>query len=89
MPGAPNPRTVMPRKTFMQNWFAIEAIPMYAIVALVVGGGSWYLSRLAMGPTIIWTKSNPTPWNDIKPDENAKLMSVNGQFDKSWKRERL
>ncbi|KDQ65001.1 hypothetical protein JAAARDRAFT_52921 [Jaapia argillacea MUCL 33604] len=75
-----------PQKSFMKNWFAIE---VYAVVGVVVAGGTWYLGRLAFGPTIIWTKSNPTPWNDVKPDENTKLMSINGTFEKSWKRDKL
>ncbi len=26
---------------------------------------------------VIWTKSNPTPWNEVKQDENVKMMVVN------------
>ena len=32
--------------------------------------------------TVVWTKSNPTPWNEVKQDENVKMMSVNQKFDK-------
>ncbi|KAI9455791.1 hypothetical protein BJY52DRAFT_1278636 [Lactarius psammicola] len=77
------------RNTFMRNWWAVEAIPIYVVVGAVVAGGSWYLTRLARGPHIIWTKSNPTPWNDVKPDENVKMMSVNQKFEKSWSRDKL
>ncbi|OCH95866.1 hypothetical protein OBBRIDRAFT_830467 [Obba rivulosa] len=77
------------RRTFMKNWFAVEAIPIYAVVGLVVGGGSWYLFRLARGPTVVWTRDNPQPWNDVKPNENTKLLSVNQQFEKSWERRKL
>lgn len=31
---------------------------------------------------VIWTKSNPTPWNDVKQDENVKMMAVNQKFEK-------
>lgn len=31
---------------------------------------------------VVWTKDNPTPWNDIKPDEGTKLLTVNQRFDK-------
>ena len=49
-----------------------------------------YLSRLARGPDVIWDrKNNPTPWNNVEPGTNTKLMSVNQQFDKSYKRDRL
>lgn len=34
--------------------------------------------------SVIWTKSNPTPWNTIKPDEGTKLMSINQKFDKRY-----
>ncbi|TCD70459.1 hypothetical protein EIP91_003220 [Steccherinum ochraceum] len=70
------------RRGFMKNWFAVEALPIYAVVGIVVAGGSWYLTRLARGPTIVWTKENPTPWNDIKPNEGTKLVTVNQHFDK-------
>jgi len=76
-------------RNFMRHWFAIEAIPIYAVVGMTVVGASWYLYRLARGPTVVWTKNNPTPWNEVKPDENIKMMDVNGQFAKSWSRDRL
>ncbi|KAI0773785.1 hypothetical protein C8Q74DRAFT_1200796 [Fomes fomentarius] len=72
------------RSGFMKNWFAVEVRVVYAVVGLVVAGGSWYLTRLARGPTVVWTKDNPTPWNDVKPDENTKLLTVNQQFDKRY-----
>lgn len=77
------------RSKFMRNWFAIEAIPLYAVIGLTVGGAAWYLTRLARGPTVVWTKSNPTPWNDVKPDENVKMLDVNNRFSKSWSRDKL
>ncbi|KAF9224340.1 hypothetical protein BS17DRAFT_779654 [Gyrodon lividus] len=73
----------------MRNWYAIEAIPLYAVIGLAVGGATWYLARLARGPTVVWTKNNPTPWNDVKPDENTKLMDPSGKLSKSWSRDRL
>ncbi|GAC93386.1 hypothetical protein PHSY_000951 [Pseudozyma hubeiensis SY62] len=51
---------------------------------------NWYLSRLARGPDVIWDrKNNPTPWNNVEPGTNTKMMSVNQQFDKQYKRDRL
>jgi len=38
-------------------------------------------------PVVVWTKANPTPWNNVKQDENVKLMAVNQKFEKrfvSW-----
>jgi len=73
----------------MKNWYAVEAIPIYAIIGGVLAGGTWYLHRLATGPTVVWTKNNSTPWNTIKQDENTKIMSVNQKFERSWSRDRL
>ncbi|RDX53020.1 hypothetical protein K466DRAFT_490877 [Polyporus arcularius HHB13444] len=81
------------RGAFMKHWFAVESrvslLRSYAIVGVVVAGGTWYLTRLARGPHVVWTKDNPTPWNDIKPDENTKLLTVNQHFEKNWERKRL
>ncbi|KAI9510972.1 hypothetical protein F5148DRAFT_1281331 [Russula earlei] len=73
----------------MRNWWAVEAIPIYVVVGATMLGSAWYLTHLARGPAVIWTKSNPTPWNDVKQDENVKLMAVNQKFEKSWTRDRL
>ncbi|PIL36685.1 transporter [Ganoderma sinense ZZ0214-1] len=77
------------RSPLMKNWFAVEATPIYAIVGVVIVGAGWYLTRLARGPSVVWTKENPTPWNSIKPDEGTKLLTVNHHFDKSWERKQL
>ncbi len=39
------------------------------------------IANFTFGP-VIWTKSNPQPWNHVKPNENIKLMAVNQKFDK-------
>lgn len=31
---------------------------------------------------VVWTKENPTPWNDIKPNEGTKMLTVNQHFEK-------
>ncbi|KAF8665644.1 hypothetical protein AX16_000099 [Volvariella volvacea WC 439] len=71
-----------PLRNLRKNWFAVEAVPIYVIIGSVVAGGTWYLTRLATGPTVVWTKSNPTPWNTIKPEEGTKLLAVNQKFEK-------
>ncbi|KAF8138120.1 hypothetical protein EV363DRAFT_510741 [Boletus edulis] len=76
-------------RKFMRNWYAVEAIPLYAVIGITVAGAGWYLGRLAQGPSVVWTKSNPTPWNSVKPDENIKMMDPSGKFAKSWTRDRL
>ncbi|GBE79203.1 hypothetical protein SCP_0204000 [Sparassis crispa] len=77
------------RANFLKNWFAVEATPIFVVVGAVILGGSWYLTRLARGPTIVWTKDNPTPWNEIQPNEGTKMLTVNQHFDKSWERKKL
>ncbi|KAF5393796.1 hypothetical protein D9757_000385 [Collybiopsis confluens] len=86
-----NPSTMSSplRRSFMKNWFAVEAIPIWVIVGTVVSGGTWFMIRSAMGPTIQWTRSNPTPWNEIKPHQSTKLVQVNHKFDERWSREKL
>ncbi|KAF8631167.1 hypothetical protein AX15_002506 [Amanita polypyramis BW_CC] len=70
------------RRGLMKNWFAVEAIPIYVIIGGVMVGASWYLGRLALGPSVVWTKTNPTPWNTVKPDENTKLAAIDHKFEK-------
>ncbi|TFL00656.1 hypothetical protein BDV98DRAFT_593977 [Pterulicium gracile] len=72
-----------------KHWFAVEATPIYIIMAGVVGGAGWYLVRLAKGPTVVWTKNNPTPWNDIKQDEATKIINMNTNLNKSWSRDKF
>jgi NADH dehydrogenase (ubiquinone) 1 alpha subcomplex subunit 4 len=31
---------------------------------------------------VIWTKNNPTPWNNVNQNENIKLMTGNHKFEK-------
>ncbi|KAF9052230.1 hypothetical protein BDZ89DRAFT_1056578 [Hymenopellis radicata] len=47
---------------------------------------TWHAAR---SPTVVWTKANPTPWNNIQPDEGTKLIEVNHKFDKKWVRDRF
>ncbi|KAH8118486.1 hypothetical protein DFH11DRAFT_1686641 [Phellopilus nigrolimitatus] len=70
-----------PVRGFMKNW--------YAILGLAMGGGSWYLTRLARGPTVVWTRNNPEPWNSIQPDQSTKFINVNHKLEKSWNRDKL
>ncbi|KIJ56910.1 hypothetical protein M422DRAFT_238500 [Sphaerobolus stellatus SS14] len=78
------------RNPVFKRWFAIEAVPLYAILGFALGGAGWYTARLATRPDIIWTKSNPTPWNSVQQNETIKLMSgPTHKFDKSWSREKL
>jgi hypothetical protein len=35
-------------------------------------------------PVVIWTKTNPTPWNTITPEHGTKLVEVNQKFEKRF-----
>ncbi|KDN35676.1 hypothetical protein K437DRAFT_276956 [Tilletiaria anomala UBC 951] len=75
---------------WMKNWYSPEVVPIYVITAAAAGGATWYLTRLARGPDVIWDrKNNPTPWNNVEPGTNTKLMAVNHEFERTYKRDRL
>ncbi|CCO28161.1 hypothetical protein BN14_02154 [Rhizoctonia solani AG-1 IB] len=75
------------RKSLFQTWFAVEAIPIYAVVVGAVGGAGWYMTRLATRPDIVWDRrNNPTPWLSVEQGMQTKLMSVNQKFDRVWTR---
>ncbi|KAG9300947.1 hypothetical protein G9A89_005005 [Geosiphon pyriformis] len=42
---------------FFRHWFRVEIIPIYCVTAVAVGGATWYLSRLARGPDVIWDRT--------------------------------
>ncbi|WFD38555.1 uncharacterized protein MJAP1_001512 [Malassezia japonica] len=75
------------------NWkkvIPVEVYPIIAITGFAVGGAAWYITRLARAPEVIWDKkNNPTPWNNIEPGTGYKMLNINGQFDKHYKRDRL
>lgn len=75
----------------MKHWYDPAAIPIYVVIGGAMGGATWYLSRLARGPDIVWDRhNNPQPWNDVKPGQNTKLMSVNQKFPNGdYKRDKL
>ncbi|KAI3628571.1 hypothetical protein GLX27_002365 [Malassezia furfur] len=68
----------------------VEVLPIIFLTGFALAGAGWYLTRLARGPEVIWDKkNNPTPWNSIEPGTQYKLYNINGQFDKTYKRDRL
>ncbi|KIY48759.1 hypothetical protein FISHEDRAFT_73345 [Fistulina hepatica ATCC 64428] len=71
------------KRGFMKNWFAVEGLPIVAIVTIVISGGTWFAFHSARGPTIQWSKANPTPWNTIEADQGTKLVGVNQKFEKT------
>jgi len=74
----------------VETWFAVEAVPIYAVVGVAVTGAGWYLTRLARGPDVIWDrKGNPTPWNDVGKGTNIKMMDSSGTLTDTWVRRRF
>ncbi|WFD25920.1 hypothetical protein MNAN1_000890 [Malassezia nana] len=75
------------------NWKKIVPVEVYPIVVLTglaLGVASWQILRCARSPDVIWDKkNNPTPWNNIEPGTQYKLMNFGGKFDKTYKRDRL
>ncbi|KZV86067.1 hypothetical protein EXIGLDRAFT_724720 [Exidia glandulosa HHB12029] len=74
---------------FMRHWFAIEALPLVGIIGFALSGGSWFLYRGISRPDVIWTRSNPQPWNDIHEGESPKILDGHHKFDHRWSRPRL
>ncbi|KAJ7283444.1 hypothetical protein C8J57DRAFT_1053188 [Mycena rebaudengoi] len=71
----------------MKNWFAVEVV--YVLVGGTCVGASWYLYRLATRPTVVWTKSNPQPWQSVDQNQGLKLYEINHKFEKSWSRDKM
>ncbi|KAF7313525.1 hypothetical protein HMN09_00508500 [Mycena chlorophos] len=75
------PPRIAPKSVF-RTWFAVEAIPIYVAVGGACLGASWYLYRLATGPTVVWTKNNPHPYLNIEQNQGTKLYEINQKFEK-------
>ncbi|WWD17429.1 hypothetical protein CI109_101870 [Kwoniella shandongensis] len=73
-------------KAAMKRWFPVEALPIFGIVGIAVGGATYYLYRLSQGSEVVWDrKSDWRPWDKIKHDQNQKLITVNHEF---WEKRR-
>ncbi|KAG8904810.1 hypothetical protein FRB99_001116 [Tulasnella sp. 403] len=73
-----------------KHWYAPEAIPIYVVMGVAIGGATWYLTRLARSPDVVWDrKNNPTPWLNVEQGTNTKMHAVNQTFDKSYTRDKL
>lgn len=61
-----------------------QLIPLF----IFIGGGAtmsmMYLGRLALkNPDVSWDrKNNPEPWNNIEPNQQYKLFTVNMDYSK-------
>ncbi|KAJ3218766.1 hypothetical protein HK099_004931 [Clydaea vesicula] len=68
-------------------------VAVYPILGLMVfssGFATWYVSRLARGPDVVWNrKGNPEPWMDVKQTETTKFFNPNGRFESHWSRKQF
>ncbi|PKI84652.1 hypothetical protein MVES_001778 [Malassezia vespertilionis] len=80
----------LPKQSLFKKVVPVEVYPIVFITAFAVVGASWYLTRLARAPEVIWDKkNNPTPWNNVESGTLCKIMNINGKFDKQYRRDRL
>lgn len=78
------------KKSFWSIWYKHEIIPIFVTVGGALGLSTWYLTRLARGPEVVWDRNNnPYPWQNIDQNTQVKFMTVNQKFDKTYSRDRL
>ncbi|KAL7412014.1 NADH-ubiquinone reductase complex 1 MLRQ subunit-domain-containing protein [Mrakia frigida] len=89
--GKPSPSSGKKGNYFMTKFFAIEVLPIWAVAGGAVAGATWYLTRLARGPDVVWDRQgNPRPWEHVKPNQQVKLFAVNHVHDgEPYRREKL
>ncbi|KAH7320387.1 NADH-ubiquinone reductase complex 1 MLRQ subunit-domain-containing protein [Rhizoctonia solani] len=59
--------------------------PLFAAVGAGVVGAGWYGFHVLKNnqDVLIARTTNPTPWNNVRQDQNTKLYSPNADFWKS------
>lgn len=78
------------KKSFWSIWYKHEVVPIFVTVGGALGLSTWYLTRLARGPEVVWDRTNnPYPWQNIDQNTQVKFMTVNQKFDKTYSRDRL
>ncbi|CAJ1081091.1 cytochrome c oxidase subunit NDUFA4 [Xyrichtys novacula] len=66
----------------------LKSHPALIPLFVFIGGGAtmsmMYLGRLALkNPDVSWDrKNNPEPWNNMQPDQQYKLFTVNMDYSK-------
>ncbi|XP_074476330.1 cytochrome c oxidase subunit NDUFA4 [Sebastes fasciatus] len=66
----------------------LKSHPALIPLFIFIGGGAvmsgMYLGRLALkNPDVSWDRNgNPEPWNNLKPDHQYKLFTVNMDYSK-------
>ncbi|CAG8544842.1 2778_t:CDS:2 [Racocetra persica] len=64
---------------FMRNWYRLEILPIYVVTGFAVVGGSWYLTRLARGPDVVWDKNTSKTYvskSEVRQDKQKKPMDA-------------
>ncbi|XP_034563839.1 cytochrome c oxidase subunit NDUFA4 [Notolabrus celidotus] len=66
----------------------LKSHPALIPLFIFIGGGAtmsmMYLGRLALrNPDVSWDhKNNPEPWNNLQPDHQYKMFTVNMDYSK-------
>ncbi|KAI9009618.1 hypothetical protein BC832DRAFT_551963 [Gaertneriomyces semiglobifer] len=61
--------------------------PLFAVMGVAVAGVFYVAARRSQNPDVVWSsRSNPTPWNTVKQDEQVKLYDPHGRYQKTWSR---
>ena len=55
--------------------YSVEVLPIYVITAAAVGGASWYISRLARGPDVVWDHKVGAAEGEIPLPMRARLTT--------------
>ncbi|KAI8853395.1 hypothetical protein BC829DRAFT_486953 [Chytridium lagenaria] len=66
----------------------VAVYPLFGFMAVAMGGASWYVSRLARNPDVMWNRKATTKrWDSVEQGYTTKMMDPNGSFGgKFWKR---
>ncbi|KAI9140225.1 hypothetical protein BKA69DRAFT_1125810 [Paraphysoderma sedebokerense] len=76
-------------RTFFKTWYRHEVLPIIAVLGVAVTGATWYCTRLLRHPEVVYSRSNPYPWQKVDQDTQLKLMTVNQTFGKKYSRSDL
>lgn len=70
-----------PSGTFWKHWYSHDVLPLAALMAVALGGASYFGFRAAHAPDVVWDrKRNPAPYADIRQDEGVKLLQYNVRY---------
>ncbi|KAF1802833.1 NADH-ubiquinone reductase complex 1 MLRQ subunit-domain-containing protein [Mucor lusitanicus] len=64
-----------------------EVYPIVGILGVALSGAVFFSARAIRAPDVAWNhKANPHPWQEIKENEQVKLLAYNQKYDHRWER---